>query len=368
MYKWYKTAAICLVYLFDVELGVPDRQLKHSQWFKRGWTLQELLAPAEVVFFTRDYITCGTKLSLQYEISAITNIGVEYLGGADVVHLAACAAQIMFWASQRQTTRVEDMAYCLMGIFDVNMPLLYGEGEKAFTRLQYEIIKESDDESIFAWTVDPTRPKDRRIQRTGMLARSPQDFSHCKGIVSPILGVVPRPPYSITNKGLDIHVPLPMDWLMPDNRSIRYSLLQLNCQWDDGIPFSLLRDWVYILLAHEYEGSLVRIGLPFHILSHGLRTELPKFNQRMTYERIQVRRPRYSSEFLMLTESIGESFTRIRDKGKIYLADIGLVSTEGGTDRGSANEQRTQGNTHEQAQEINEVAHILTGAEQVSVK
>ena len=103
----------------------------------------------------------------------------------------------MSWASRRRTTRREDIAYCLFGLFDVNMPLLYGEGEKAFTRLQLEVIRKSDDESIFAWTSDSPR--------WGMLAPSPVSFQESGSIIrgsSPHFS--PSLPYSMTNKGLEI--------------------------------------------------------------------------------------------------------------------------------------------------------------------
>jgi hypothetical protein len=74
----------------------------------------------------------------------------------------------MSWVSRRQTTKKEDTAYCLLGLFDVNMPLLYGEGDKAFMRLQHELLKNSDDESIFAWTAN--------VESSGLLATSPAWF------------------------------------------------------------------------------------------------------------------------------------------------------------------------------------------------
>ncbi|PMD29348.1 HET-domain-containing protein, partial [Hyaloscypha variabilis F] len=144
MYQWYQASQVCYAYLADVRLGKKlHRELEDSQWFTRGWTLQELLAPASVVFFDQDWVDIGTKASLGEIISEIT--GIEDL----IDFESACVAQKMSWAANRKTTRVEDMAYCLLGLFDVNMPPLYGEGENAFIRLQLEILKTSDDESIF---------------------------------------------------------------------------------------------------------------------------------------------------------------------------------------------------------------------------
>jgi hypothetical protein len=104
----------------------------------------------------------------------------------------------MSWASKRQTTRVEDTAYCLMGIFDANMPLLYGEGNKAFTRLQEQIAKDSDDQTIFCWY----RPGEIEETTSSFLASSPRDFQECSNYLHVRTGKVH--PYEITNAGLRI--------------------------------------------------------------------------------------------------------------------------------------------------------------------
>jgi hypothetical protein len=114
-----------------------------------GRCLQELLAPNYLVFYSRGWCYLGTKTHLRKMISGITRIDVETLADGNLEKVSV--AQKMSWAAYRQTTRVEDMAYCLLGIFDVNMPLLYGEGTKAFLRLQEEIMKVTNDHSLFAW-------------------------------------------------------------------------------------------------------------------------------------------------------------------------------------------------------------------------
>lgn len=144
MFRWYSNAAICYAYLSDVSLTTKGIQ---SRWFSRGWTLQELIAPRNIKFYTMKWEFIGTKQSLCKSIAGITGIDEETL--LDPTSLSsASVGHKMSWAAKRQTTRTEDVAYCLMGIFDVNMPLLYGEGEKAFIRLQEEIIKENDDHSL----------------------------------------------------------------------------------------------------------------------------------------------------------------------------------------------------------------------------
>jgi hypothetical protein len=145
MYRWYAKAAVCYAYLSDVHLITKD--ISQSRWFTRGWTLQELIAPRNVKFFTSNWELIGTKQSLCRSIAGITGIDVETLLDPSSLSSASVARKLS-WAAERQTTRTEDVAYCLMGIFDVNMPLLYGEGERAFIRLQEEIIKENDDHSL----------------------------------------------------------------------------------------------------------------------------------------------------------------------------------------------------------------------------
>jgi hypothetical protein len=170
MYLWYQNAQVCYAYLSDtVKGGRPEEHFSRSKWFKRGWTLQELLAPSFVAFYDRFWNEIGTKFSLVTEIESIT--GIRSLAQID----QACVAEKMSWASRRETTRVEDMAYCLMGLFDVHMAPLYGEGPKAFIRLQLEILSKSDDESIFAWT-------DVLGHQGGLLASSPKEFQHSGNI------------------------------------------------------------------------------------------------------------------------------------------------------------------------------------------
>ena len=113
--------------------------------------MQELLAPAFVVFLSTDWQRIGTKHELATLLSDVTGIGLKFITRELSFHTDASIADRMHWASRRTTTRLEDEAYCLLGIFDVNMPTLYGEGRRAFIRLQQEIIKQSLDTSLFVW-------------------------------------------------------------------------------------------------------------------------------------------------------------------------------------------------------------------------
>ena len=153
MYKWYEQADICYAYISDIATAertsrVQTMAFKNSKWFTRGWTLQELIAPRSVEFYARDWTDLGTKSSRQDEISIITGIDVRILDGED---LAICnVAERLSWAATRTTTRIEDAAYCLLGLFQVHMPLLYGEGERALIRLQEEILKTTEDYTLLA--------------------------------------------------------------------------------------------------------------------------------------------------------------------------------------------------------------------------
>lgn len=174
MFAWYAGAKKAVVYLEDVhceEVSVEgsDEQstFASSEWFTRGWTLQELIAPREVVFYNSGWIPLGSKSSLCGMLSEITSIPAEVLRG-ERSHLSCSVAQRMYWAANRETTVVEDQAYSLLGIFDVNLPLIYGEGSKAFMRLQEEIMQRSTDQTIFAWS-------DERLVK-GVLAPSLNSF------------------------------------------------------------------------------------------------------------------------------------------------------------------------------------------------
>ena len=154
MYEWYSQAAICYAFLEDVDDSenprAPHSRFRRSRWFKRGWTLQELIAPAEVLFLSRDWQILGTKDTLADVIEEITGIDRDVLTHRRSLDSVSVARR-MSWSARRETTREEDEAYSLMGIFGVHMPTIYGEGRKAFVRLQREILEHCPDQSIFAW-------------------------------------------------------------------------------------------------------------------------------------------------------------------------------------------------------------------------
>jgi hypothetical protein len=191
MFRWYQRARSCYVYLEDVRSnmsGVPMfEKIRSSRWFTRGWTLQELLAPEDVRFYDANWTFIGTNKSLSMELQTITAIPRNIILGAIPVKEAS-VAQRFSWVANRQTTRPEDLAYCLLGIFNVNMPMIYGEGgENAFVRLQQEIIKVRRDQSILAWGFSPTNSGYSDVDffnQPEVLARHPRQFRHCGALVS----------------------------------------------------------------------------------------------------------------------------------------------------------------------------------------
>ncbi|RSL60730.1 hypothetical protein CEP54_006582 [Fusarium duplospermum] len=197
MYRYYQEAEVCYSFLSDISWPSDFTQ---SRWFTRGWTLQELIAPTSMVFFNKDWQHLGTKASLGRQISEHTGVPQAILSGAENLE-SASIAQRMSWAADRKTTRLEDRAYSLMGIFDINMPLLYGEGHKAFIRLQEEILRVSDDHSIFAWRHTDTR------SGGGFLAETPDAFKASKNIISWNPFTPYNSPFTVTNKGVHLDAP-----------------------------------------------------------------------------------------------------------------------------------------------------------------
>ena len=235
MFKWYRRSAECYVHMADVEFSDDELSLKRqseetfwrapdgwaslrdrfnrSTWFERGWTLQELIAPNHIVFYDSHWNEIGSLLHFYEDVAKVTGIDKNYLVPGPRFRKWSSVATRMSWASRRHTSREEDIAYCLLGLFDVNMPLLYGEGaEKAFIRLQTEIMKDSDDESLFAWTSDQ--------RSSSLLAERPSYFANSGDIdIPPRKRDITRPPYSITNHGLEIALP---------KKDLKYSEEQLS--------------------------------------------------------------------------------------------------------------------------------------------
>lgn len=248
MYLWYYQSKKCYAYLADVQ---SISTFKKSEWFTRGWTLQELLAPSELYFVNKDWKDLGTKTSLRQAISDQTQIPINILSGADLE--TASTAQRMSWASNRRTTRIEDRAYSLMGIFGINMPLLYGEGERAFIRLQEEIMKISNDHSIFAWKSPDIRG--------GLLATSPAAFISSSNIIeyNPFGNL--SGPLTVSSRGVHLEV----QFIGRGPRGLGMAIL--HCKERDGEdkPLAIyLRDTTLTMELFERvcSESFERVDLP----------------------------------------------------------------------------------------------------------
>ncbi|OTA86446.1 hypothetical protein M434DRAFT_48293, partial [Hypoxylon sp. CO27-5] len=217
MYRWYQAAAVCFVYLSDMtpdtvetkksgewiwrDLRGTPRLFKECKWLTRGWTLQELLAPRDVEFYDANWEFMGTKDSLLEPLSEITGIEATFLKHGSLIWSASVGTR-MRWAAERETTRPEDMAYCLLGIFEINMPMLYGEGNKAFLRLQEEICKQTNDLSLFAWTTQAGHASSLFDKYRGIFATHPCEFAGFQGIERQSGGGTFQGELAVTNKGL----------------------------------------------------------------------------------------------------------------------------------------------------------------------
>jgi hypothetical protein len=159
MFRWYRDAAKCYVFLQDVPRTTVDSKdrscqlpweiaFRTSRWFTRGWTLQELIAPTSVEFFSKKWELLGDRNSLERHICEITRIPSKALRGSPLANFSL--TERMSWAETRQTAREEDIAYSLLGMFDVYMPLIYGEGRaNAVGRLQ-EAINRKEKGTIYS--------------------------------------------------------------------------------------------------------------------------------------------------------------------------------------------------------------------------
>ncbi|KAF5001076.1 hypothetical protein FGRMN_1270 [Fusarium graminum] len=225
MFSWYKNAVVCYVYLSDVpalDTGAfdPMQPFRSSRWFTRGWTLPELLAPTSVVFFAKDWSTIGTRKSLANTISFVTKIDQQYL---DCTFYKASVGERMSWLSKRETTRVEDIAYCMLGIFDINMQIVYGEGMRAFIRLQEEIIRVSNDQTLFCWAWD-----DRNVPQDWASILSPSPRTFVDSSIYTEWPVHEAKTYTMTNAGLSIKLPI----MNTITESVEQWLVLLNARRD----------------------------------------------------------------------------------------------------------------------------------------
>jgi hypothetical protein len=256
MWSYYRQANFCYAYIADVSSEVVAMkenprsrfaevlascseeqkdtlmQLCESRWFQRGWTFQELIAPRVLLFYDAAWHRIGSRDGrLSRLIHCITDIPERILNAGmylEEMLRSTSVAKRMSWAASRSCTRLEDEAYCLLGIFDINMPMLYGEGSKAFKRLQEEIIKISTDHSIFARTSS---------DYNSLLARRPLYFRNC-GNIDACEPDEPMESYSMTNRGLMITLPVLQEWAAKGAHKPAKILVALNCK-EKGRLFEL---------------------------------------------------------------------------------------------------------------------------------
>lgn len=258
MYHWYAKSERCYAYLHDVRtLEFPKKQKESwmafdgwPMWFSRGWTLQELVAPDDVHFFNQAWDHIGTKRTLTGELSRITKIPDCILtDGLSSWRLRPSVAQIMSWAANRRTTRIEDRAYSLLGMLGVHMPMLYGEGKHAFRRLQEEIIRRLNDQTIFAWGWSVKTGWSKNF-----LADDPSCFSDCDKVIAmkrdEFVGILSKeipqeelnkfPPehlrtFTLSNDGIQIWLPI-----IPCRKSAWLYKARLPCRLlDNSSPISI---------------------------------------------------------------------------------------------------------------------------------
>lgn len=238
MYRWYRDAEICYAYLDDVDIcpdapSETESRIRASEWFTRCWTLQELIAAQKVVFYDRTWQRIGTRDNMTDLISSITGIPTGLLLGKAVLSDFS-VAQRMSWAAHRQASRVEDESYSLLGLFGISLPMLYGEGDRAFLRLQEEIIRSSADQSILSWRyVDDALPASRA---NTVLARSIRNFAACSDVV-PTTGSNLMP-FRLTNVGVEISLQV---FELKERSSSGMSVDETSKARDRWGPFALLQ-------------------------------------------------------------------------------------------------------------------------------
>ena len=261
MYAWYEASEVCFAYLRDVshtdDPVSEDSSFARSRWFTRGWTLQELVAPRTVEFYSTDWVRIGSKWEYAATIEKITGIHrtvlkEPYFSGLTQLHWSV--AQRMSWAANRRTTRPEDLAYSLMGLFNVHMPLLYGEGaQNAFVRLQGEIAKHTNDQSLFAWGAWPLSEddiaEDALIVGGSLYAQHPSRFA-LSGDIIPLRRndgkLAWSSEFSLPNDGyLRIKLRVAENTLRPDMRETHVAFLECELMHDP--------DYVVGFFLHEYD-------------------------------------------------------------------------------------------------------------------
>ncbi|KAI8184825.1 het domain protein [Colletotrichum sp. SAR 10_77] len=299
MFLWYQQATVCFVFLedlfaiesrevspstaaissqspcprhFDVDDESDLARLAACKWFTRGWTLQELIASSTVEFYDSHWFKIFTKETAARALSSITRIEVGILEMKTRLKDVPVAVK-MSWAAHRETERPEDRAYSLLGIFDINMPMLYGEGNKAFQRLQEEIANRTNDASLFAWI----SPDEGQAYR-GMFAHSPLEFAYCSNMTFSNRTFTGTTEFSITNRGIHVKA-----GFFRGRKTYAYTL-PLNLQQIDKCPNCTMTKHRIFIGFYFADKGMVRI-FPSRCYLPPMRTSLELMN---TYIRKQV--------------------------------------------------------------------------------
>lgn len=255
MYRWYRDAEVCIVHLAATD---TPADFEHEPWFTRGWTLQELLAPKRITFYNKNWDPISINnlrpansgndkedWQILVAVSKVTGIPVR-----DLRHFRpGCerVAEKMRWASQRETTRVEDAAYALLGIFDITMPISYGEGKWAFHRLTEGISQRCSEPGFFAWAGDAS-------PYSFALPRSPASYGMPvpDAQISPVFEEVGDRSYSITKLGLQVKLLLlPVRWIQHTQESYTLSFTEGTLLETDPSP-TLSRAYYELFELEQY--------------------------------------------------------------------------------------------------------------------
>jgi hypothetical protein len=317
MFNWYQKAKVCYAYLADVpsmnEQVATSRQsaFRSSRWFTRGWTLQELIAPAYLDFYSLDWNFIPSRESLAQCVKSVTGIPTSCLGSNPFQSRRHSIAAKLSWASKRRTTRIEDSAYCLLGILNVQMTLFYGEGENAFLRLQGEIIKRDADQSLLAWdvelpyilsenvpplfTYEDASNDSLGVACTG-LARSPAAFVRSSDVFDDMVWSRPTmeipEPHSITSLGLCGSFSL----VETISRHFMFAILMCVDSEDNDIWIPLRR---YTARAHHY----TRLLFPKSMVK--VRRELLRLGRQHTGSNVDEVAFNISKIFIDISEQSG---------------------------------------------------------------
>lgn len=329
MYRWYQNSDICYVYLADATEEVRrhpkrsfDKAIRKGRWITRGWTLQELIAPRKLSFYSQDWFFIGAKGDehIMGPLIKATGIDVGVLSG-DIATHEVLIANRMRWASKRETRRQEDMAYCLMGIFGVNMPLLYGEGGvRAFIRLQNEILRATDDQTIFAWSRPPGERSTRGV--SGLLAESPGYFQHAPNMHYRYMPGWYQSkssiPWSMTNQGLMVQLylrPMISNSSAEEDPTDEF-LAVLDCSAEIKEPQEDESEW-----SHEYSPaiSLRRLWGDQYARVHKGALEYVKMRDRRGGE-VRTLFVKQDQSFSLPSFSIPEKF--LRGTGRFIVSDV----------------------------------------------